>query len=108
VGTTGGRAIEERKDAPTDQPSDVTKVGIRDLGRNPSQVIAQIVKTGQPVIVTDRGRPVAVLTPIDEREVEDFILTHAEQFVRDREGADLALAAGSTHALPDVLAELDD
>jgi prevent-host-death family protein len=86
----------------------MTKVGIRDLGRNPSRVIEELVAAGEPVIVTHRGRPVAVLTPIDESEVEDFILTHAEEFVRDRKSADLALAAGATHPLPDVLADLDD
>jgi prevent-host-death family protein len=90
------------------ETDDAGKVGIRELGRNPSKVIAHLVETGEPVIVTDRGRPVAVLVPIDEAEVEDFILTHAKQFIQDREHADLALAAGATHALPDVLAELDD
>jgi prevent-host-death family protein len=90
------------------EADDTGKVGIRELGRNPSKIIARLVETGQPVIITDRGRPVAVLTPIDEAEVEDFILTHAEQFIRDREHADHALAAGATYALPHVLAELDD
>jgi prevent-host-death family protein len=90
------------------EADDAGKVGIRELGRNPSRIIARLVETREPVIVTDRGRPVAVLIPIDEREVEDFILTHAQQFVQDRELAELALAAGTTHALPDVLAELDD
>ena len=50
----------------------------------------------------------AVLYPVDEGQVEDFILTHAEQFIGDRELADAALAAGATRALTDVLAELDD
>ena len=96
-----------RRDAPVDQQSGVAQVGIRELGRNPSKVIAHVA-AGWPVIITDRGRPVAVLTPVDETEVEDFILTHAEQFIRDRTAADLAVKAGTTHALPDVLAELDD
>jgi prevent-host-death family protein len=86
----------------------MTRVGIRDLGRNPSRVIEELAKAGQPVIITHRGRPVAVLTPVDEAEVEDFILAHAEQFIGDREHADRALAAGATHGLSDVLAELDD
>jgi prevent-host-death family protein len=90
------------------ESEDAGKVGIRELGRNPSRIIARLVETREPVIVTDRGRPVAVLVPIDEREVEDFILTHAQQFVQDREHAERALAAGATHALSDVLAELDD
>ena len=90
------------------ETEDAGKVGIRELGRNPSKVIARLVETREPVIVTDRGRPVAVLVPIDEREVEDFILTHARQYVSDREDAERALATGMTDALPDVLAGLDD
>jgi len=105
---TASRAIQEHSEAPADQPSTATKVGIRELGRNPSKIIAHIVEAGRPVIVTNQGRPVAVLVPVDEAEVEDFILTHAEEYVRDRELADLALASGATHALTDVLAELDD
>lgn len=100
--------VQERGDAPLDQRPSTTKVGIRELGRNPSKVIAHLVEAGHPVIITDRGRPVAVLTPVDEAEVEDFILTHAEVFVRDRAFADSSLAVGRTHALTDVIAELDD
>jgi prevent-host-death family protein len=90
------------------ETEDAERVGIRELGRNPSKVIARLVETREPVIVTDRGRPVAVLVPIDEREVEDFILTNAQQFVSDREDAERALAASATRALPDLLAKLDD
>jgi prevent-host-death family protein len=90
------------------ETDDAGRVGIRELGRNPSKVIARLVETREPVIVTDRGRPVAVLVPIDEHEVEDFILTHAMQFVADREDAEQDLVTGRTDALPDVLAELDN
>jgi prevent-host-death family protein len=85
----------------------MTKVGIRDLGRNPSRVIEELIEAGEPVIVTHRGRPVAVLTPIDEAEVEGFILTNAEEFVRNRALADADLAVGRTRALNDLVDELD-
>lgn len=90
------------------ETEDAGRVGIRELGRNPSKVIARLVETREPMIVTDRGRPVAVLVPIDEREVEDFILTHAVTFMTDREDAEHDLVTGTTDTLPDVLAELDD
>jgi prevent-host-death family protein len=108
MGRADDTVQERRDDASLDQPSGITKVGIRELGRNPSKVIAQVVAARQPIIITDRGRPVAVLTPINEAEVEDFILAHAEQFIGDREYAERALAAGVTYGLPDVLAEQDD
>jgi prevent-host-death family protein len=102
----GGSAVMGEVEA--GEAQDAGKVGIRELGRNPSKVIARLVETREPVIVTDRGRPVAVLVPIDEREVEDFILTNAQQFVANRDDAEQDLVAGLTGALPDVLAELDD
>ena len=43
------------------------EVGIRELRLNLSRYVAR-AKTGAEVIVTDRGRPVARLGPIDEDE----------------------------------------
>lgn len=42
------------------------KVGIRELKQNASAVIAR-VKRGETIEVTDRGRPVAVISPLQER-----------------------------------------
>lgn len=42
----------------------MTEVGIRDLKNGLSKYIER-VRTGEEVIVTDRGRPVAKLSPLD-------------------------------------------
>jgi prevent-host-death family protein len=47
---------------------DRVKVGIRELRLNLSRYVAR-ARTGTEVIVTDHGRPVARLGPIDEDEV---------------------------------------
>jgi antitoxin (DNA-binding transcriptional repressor) of toxin-antitoxin stability system len=60
------------------------------------------------VIVTVNGQPVAVVVPLKPEDLEDYVLAYGEQFVRDRLEADRELAAGETHALDDVVAELDD
>jgi hypothetical protein len=39
-------------------------------------------------------------------DLEDFVLSYGEQFVRDRLAADAELAAGKTTSLEDVVAEL--
>jgi prevent-host-death family protein len=83
--------------------SPIPTVGVRELGRNPSRVLAHL-PTG-PVIITSGGRPVAVLSGIDQDELEDFILAHAPTFVADMAAADQALTAGDTYDLEDVLAE---
>jgi prevent-host-death family protein len=41
------------------------RVGIRELKQNASAVVAGVV-AGEPVIITDRGRPVAQLVPLEE------------------------------------------
>lgn len=83
-------------------------VGVRELGRKASKVVGDVRRTGRPVIVTVNGQPAAVVVPLKAEDLEDFVLQHGQQFVRDRLEADAELAAGRTHALDDVVAELDD
>jgi prevent-host-death family protein len=40
------------------------RIGVRDLNQNTSQVLAR-VSGGETIEITDRGRPVARLVPID-------------------------------------------
>jgi prevent-host-death family protein len=47
-------------------------VGIRALKQNASAVVAQ-ARSGEPVTVTDRGRPVAVLVPVTTSGVEALV-----------------------------------
>ena len=49
-------------------------IGIRDLSRNASQVIDRVSSTGNPMIVTKHGRPVAALIAVDPDALEDFVL----------------------------------
>jgi prevent-host-death family protein len=41
------------------------EVGVRDLEHNPSRYLAQ-VEAGVEVVVTDRGRPIARLSGVDD------------------------------------------
>jgi hypothetical protein len=49
-----------------------------------------------------------VVVPLKPEELEDYVLAYGEEFVRDRLEAERELRTGKTHALSDVLAELDD
>ncbi|HYY78824.1 MAG TPA: type II toxin-antitoxin system Phd/YefM family antitoxin [Actinomycetes bacterium] len=82
-------------------------IGVRELGRNASKIVNSVERTRRPVIVTVHGRPVAVVVPVDSEGLEDYLLARGRQFIRDRVKADQELHAGETHALDDVLAELD-
>jgi len=68
-------------------------IGIRDLSRNASQVIDQVSSTGNPMIVTKHGRPVAAVVAVDADALEDFVLATAPEYASDRRAADRDLAA---------------
>ena len=49
-----------------------------------------------------------MVVPLKPDALEDYVLAYGEEFLRDRLEAERELHAGKTHALTDVLAELDD
>ncbi len=82
-------------------------VSIRDLGRRPSQVVDEVVRTGRPAIITRHGRPVTAMVAVHPDELEDFVLAHAPEFARSRHDADADLRAGRARGADEVFAELD-
>lgn len=86
----------------------MSAIGVRDLGRNPSKVLDELAEGRRPILVTRRGRPVAILTPLDPDEVEDQILAHAPEFVAGRAEADANPRAGRTVPLSDLAAEFGE
>lgn len=85
-------------------------VGIRELADHVSSVVGEVRRTGHPVIVTNRGRPVAAIHAIDEAALYDYILANAPEYVRDMREAEERYARGESdsRSLSDVLADLDD
>lgn len=85
----------------------MSTIGVRDLAKHTSAVINDIEQKKEPALVTRRGRPVVYMLPVDSEEFEDFVLTHAPQFVEGMIEADAELAAGETVSLTSVRAELE-
>lgn len=50
----------------------MSKVGIRELKQNPSAVVAAAA-SGETVVITDRGRPVAQISPLPESRLSGLI-----------------------------------
>jgi prevent-host-death family protein len=50
----------------------MAKVGIRDLKQNASAVVAEAA-SGETVVITDRGRPVAQLSPLPTSRLAGLI-----------------------------------
>ena len=82
-------------------------VGIRQLARNASAIIRDVRETRMPTIVTDRGKPVGVIYPFDEEDLEDYVLANAPEYVARREQADRDIAEGRTFSLEEALARLE-
>jgi prevent-host-death family protein len=83
-------------------------IGVRELAERASAVIAEVERSGEPALVTRRGRPVAAVVPIDIDDLHDFVLAHAPEYVRGRREAEAEIARGVRGvALEEALAELD-
>ena len=77
----------------------MAEIGIKDLKAGASRVIDE-VESGTAYVVTKRGRPAAVIVPIDE--AEDLVLAHAEELVAMRRRARDAYRKGRTRTLADL------
>ncbi len=53
------------------------EIGVRDL-RNQLSRWLRVVKEGEAVLITDRGRPVARLTPVDYSPVIDRLIAEGK------------------------------
>jgi prevent-host-death family protein len=80
-------------------------VGIRELSREISKTLGRLEQDGEPVIITNHGRPVAALVAVDQHNLEDLVLAATPEAARRRRAADDAIAAGQGVRLADVSVE---
>jgi prevent-host-death family protein len=78
--------------------------GIRDLQRRPGEIIRE-AEGGGPVLVTRHGKLAAVLVPISDEALEDFVFAHVPEFARSLDEAERDIAAGRTRPLDEVIDE---
>ena len=83
-------------------------VSVRHLADHTSRVVRTVEETGKATFITKRGRPVAVLAPIDADGLLDHILANAPEYVASMRQADDELTSGHTKSLSTVLAEMED
>jgi prevent-host-death family protein len=74
----------------------MAEIGIKQLKASASEVVGR-VESGTPYVVTKRGRPAAVIMPIEE--AEDLVLANANEYVRLRRAGRTAYAKGTTTSL---------
>ncbi len=78
----------------------MAEIGVKELKATASAVIER-VEGGAAYVITKRGRPAAVLLPVEE--AEDLVLANADQFLRMRREARAAYAKGRTTNLMELV-----
>ena len=77
----------------------MAEIGIRELKSGASRVIDE-VSAGRSYVVTKRGRPAAVIVPLEE--AEDLVLANAEEFITMRRRARAAYRRGRSRPLGEI------
>ena len=77
----------------------MAEIGIKQLKAEMSEVVGR-VQDGTAYVVTKRGRPAAVILPIED--AEDIILANANEYVRMRREGRAAYRKRLTTSLEDV------
>jgi prevent-host-death family protein len=71
-------------------------IGIRDLKNRTSEIVRKVMEEQSPYIITLRGKPSAMIIPLGENEVEDYIIAHHPYFVMLRDKARKEIYEGDT------------
>jgi prevent-host-death family protein len=77
----------------------MAEIGIKDLKARTSRVIDE-VEAGASYVVTKRGKPAAVIVPIED--AEDLVLANASEFVNMRRQAREDHRTGRTIGLEEL------
>ncbi len=77
----------------------MAEIGVKELKATASAVIEE-VEGGVAYVVTKRGRPAAVLMPIEE--AEDLVLANADEYIRIRRRARADYSTGGAVSLRDL------
>ena len=77
----------------------MAEIGIKELKSAASRVVDEVA-AGRSYIVTKRGKPAAVIMPIEE--AEDLVLANAEEFIAMRRHARDAYRKGRSRPLREL------
>jgi prevent-host-death family protein len=78
----------------------MAEIGVKQLKATASAVIDE-VEDGTAYVVTKRGRPAAVLMPVED--AEDLVLANADEYLRMRRAGRAAHAKGRSVPLEDLV-----
>lgn len=86
----------------------MASISMRELANNTKTVVEEVARSGRPAVVTQRGKPLVAVVPIDQDALEDWVLANAPEFVDSMRQADNEVTRGQLGTpLDEVLADLD-
>jgi prevent-host-death family protein len=85
----------------------MSSVTLRELSRNAGRVVAEVSRTRRPALVTNRGKLVAAVVPVDDEAVADWVLANAPEFVGSMRAAEEDLRARRTLTLDEAFASFE-
>lgn len=77
-----------------------------DLKNKTNQLLREVMK-GNPLIITYRGKPAASMLPLNESDLEDFIIENSPSIRRKISKAEEDVKAGRVVSLNDYLLSLE-
>jgi prevent-host-death family protein len=77
-------------------------VNIRELQKEASSLV-NLVEKGEEVIITKRGKPAAVIYPLDEDAIEDYMIKHSPAIRKKIEEGMKDARAGRVTPIEDLL-----
>jgi prevent-host-death family protein len=77
----------------------MAEIGVKELNATASAVIEE-VEAGAAYVVTKRGKPAAVLLPVED--AEDLVLANADEYVRMRRQARRSYTKRRTTSMRDL------
>jgi prevent-host-death family protein len=81
-------------------------IGIRELSRETADVIKELQSSGEPVVITKQGKPVATLMAVDEAEAQNLVLSLAPEIRETSSTAEVQAAPRKTRSLEEVSEQL--
>lgn len=77
-----------------------------DLKNKTNKLLADVMK-GNPLIITYRGKPAASLLPLNEDDLEDFIIEYCPSIRKKIRKAEIDIKKGKVISLDDYLSSSD-
>ena len=81
-------------------------IGVRQLSRETADVIKGLQSSGEPVVITKQGKPIATLTAVDATEAQNLVLGLAPDIRETSSTVEVEASPRKTRSLDEVSQQL--